>query len=347
MGVAAWMSGCMDNYSRMLVIAGGEAGRLALSNYTSDSIVALAGLASQSPARSNGIHIPQSRPRQRQYCQSSSSSGQRTSHPARAPTSRRRALWSAIWVRRGSCSREIGAVIPLRLVNFSFAHNGDFNIRITTDGQPAHVSLEGSSEDKAGDSNFQLRTPSASLRGTKMAYVVVEPEATSRGPLKLSIDIDPVGSEIPLRGRLRTWQLDIRPPRLSSVATLTFPLQDSPTSISQFVGDDVTTHYADPSQVLVSALFADSAQTLLLLAAAPMAAPSTSTRTLDELVTRALTFFGNHAGACNGRRSEAGRRKAPRRYPQLATAGWLLRGWIARSACSRLRSSINRPRPRL
>ena len=284
----------MDNYSRMLVIAGGDRpGRLALSNYTSDSIVALA---------DGPVKVQRGR----------------TEFTFRNPglVNGRLSIFVIVWSKNFASSAsadvqaqspvvgDLGAprfllagdraVIPLRLVNFSFAHNGDFNIRITTDGQPAHVSLEGSSEDKAGDSNFQLRTP-LPLRGTKMAYVVVEPEATSRGPLKLSIDIDPVGSEIPLRGRLRTWQLDIRPPRLSSVATLSFPLQDSPTSISQFVGDYVTTHYADPSQVLVSALFADSAQTLL--SAAPTAAPSTSTRTLDELVTRALTFFGNHAHA--------------------------------------------------
>lgn len=282
----------MDTYSRLLLTAGGDRpGRLALSNYTSESVVA----AAMGPVKLQGGRAE-------------------FSFPNLGLANGRLSIFVIAWSKSFAASAssqvtvhspvvfDLGAprfllagdraIIPLRMVNFDFAHDGDFAIRASVDGTPGRVAFQPEAGDKAAES-AELRTP-LRLGETKIVYLVVEPEAASSGAMVVSLDVEPVGSPIPLPGRKRTWRIDVRPPRLSSVATLSFPLQSNPTPISKLVGDLVA-GYADPRHVRVTAHFADSAQSLLSVAAP--AAPTGATHALDQLALRAMTYFGDRVRA--------------------------------------------------
>jgi hypothetical protein len=279
----------MDNYSKMLLATGGDRpGRLALSNYTSDSIVASAALVKLQGGRTEyTFHNPGLVNGRLSVFVIAWSKSFATSVSSEVQAQ------SPIVADLGAPSYLLAgdqAIIPLRLVNFNFAQEGDFDIRVTSDGPSTKIALANNFTDKFSGNGSMLRTP-LPLRGTKMLYLLIQPDPMSSGPLKVMVDIDPVGSDIALRGRRRTWQIDVRPPRLSSVAMLSFHLEGSPISLSDEVGKYVMTHYVESPPPLVTARFAENAQTLLN--AASTTGSAMPARTLDALLIRAIAFFSN------------------------------------------------------
>jgi hypothetical protein len=280
----------MDTYSRLLPATGGDRpGRLALSNYTSDRVVAFA----IGPKKLEGGR------------------GEFTIDRPGLPSGKlsiRVIVWSKDYVtsqsaEAASLSRvvvDLGApkfllagdraLVPLRVVNVNFAHSGDFAIRASASGAPARVGFMSGGDQGAAEIRFPLDTGAS-----RTTLLAIEPDAASRGQLTVSIDVDPTGSTNPLPGNHRDWSIDVGAPALSSVQTLSFPLQSVNTSISALVSNYVAQNY-DPGTVRITARFADSALSLMN-SASSFAAPADLGLVLDRVAARALAFFSNRAQA--------------------------------------------------
>jgi uncharacterized protein YfaS (alpha-2-macroglobulin family) len=284
----------MDTYSRLLLTTGGDRpGRLALSNYTSESVVAMAegpvklkdGRADftiRNPGLVNGKLSIFVIAWSKSYVATALSDVLAQS-PVVAD------LNAPSFLLSGD-----SAIIPLRLVNFNVGARGDFIVRASVDGVPARVSFPTEPDDKSGVAKTEFRAP-IPLPGTKTSYLTVTPDPGSRGRLSLTIDIAQDGADVALPGHRRTWNIDVRSPRLPAVTTISFPLQNSPTSLSKLVGDFVTARYTDPEQVSVTLRLSDGAEALLRTEEAKT--ETGPALTLDRLVAKAMAFFGDHARA--------------------------------------------------
>ena len=284
----------MDTYSRLLPAAGGDRpGRLALSNYTSDRVVSYATgpvklergrheFTIENQGLSDGKLSIYVILWSREYV---------TSQNAEVP------VFSPVVIDLGAPRFLLAgdrALIPLRITNVGFDYSGDFAIRTSASGASARVGVVQNGDDAtagtAGEPKTEFRSP-LKLGTSTTAFVSVEPDPTGRGQLKLAVDVNPVGSDVPLQGNHREWNVDIGAPALSSVETLSFPLQSDKTSISALVGDFISQNY-DPSTTRVTVRLADSALSLMHNASS-FIAPADFTLALDRLTARAMAFFSD------------------------------------------------------
>jgi Bacterial alpha-2-macroglobulin MG3 domain/Bacterial Alpha-2-macroglobulin MG5 domain len=281
----------MDTYSRLLPATGGDRpGRLVLSNYTSDRIVSFA----MGPIKlENGRHeFTVEKP-----------------ELSNGKLSIRIVLWSRDFVSSQTLyapviSRvvvDLGApklllagdhaLIPLRVLNLGFAHNGDFAVHASSSGAPARIGFVSGGGEPLKELRFPLETGAS-----QTAFVSVETDPSSRGELTLSISVDPLGSTVPLPGNSRDWKFYVGAPELSSVRTLSFPLTNVKTSISSLVASYVADY--DPGTVRITARFADSALSLLN-SASSFIPPADSSLALDRVTTSAIAFFSDQPRAEN------------------------------------------------
>jgi hypothetical protein len=294
----------MDNYGRLLLKTGGDRPtRLALSNYTSDRIV----------ARAEGpVPLPEGRAD--------------FSFKGLGLSNGRLSIFVIVWSKdfatatstsvrvRSSVIADLGvpsfllagdrAIMPLLLQNAS-ALAGEFTVRITAKGAAAGVAMATAGNQGAAAGQTELRTGLA-VDEVKTEYVAVDIPAEGRGEVKLSVDLEPVGSSISLKGHKREWSLNVMPPRLTTVETVSFPVQSKGTNVAELVKGLVAEDY-DPKSVTVRARFADTLQPLLAATASDW--QQGGRRILNHLVLQGLALL-REGGSANA--DPAGRREVIR-----------------------------------
>ena len=295
----------MDTYSRLLPATGGDRpGRLALANYTADHVVSFA----QGPVKLQGGRG------EFRFDNLGLAAGKLSIYVL---------VWSKDYVTTASSDKvstyspvvlDLGAprfllagdhaIAPLRIVNLAFDHTGDFQIRVSAKGAAAKVGFIPEGSAKTDEASSELRFP-LGTGSTKSAALMIEPDRTGRGKLSVAIDVTAVDSPFPLDGSHREWTIDIGAPTLSSVRTVSFPLDSKAVFIPDLIRTLIADNY-DPATVSITARFADSAMALLDLS--PPAHAAESRVVLDRLALRAMAFFADRQGAADPARRPEGER---------------------------------------
>jgi uncharacterized protein YfaS (alpha-2-macroglobulin family) len=275
----------MDNYSRLLLKTGGDRpSRLALSNYTSDRIVARAeGPVQLRDGRADftfkGLGL---------------SNGKLSVFVI---------VWSKDFVTtapdsvrvRSSIIADLSvpafllagdrAIIPLLLQNASVLA-GEFVVHITAAGAPAGVTMVAEANQGVATRQTEMRT-SLAVDEIKTGYVTVDIPSESRGEVKLRVDLEAVGSSISLKGHKREWSFNVLAPRLTTVETVSFPVDSKGTNVTKLIEGLVTENY-EPKSVVVRARFADRPPPLLAATAPDWR--QGGGRILHHLVLQGLTL---------------------------------------------------------
>lgn len=286
----------MDNYERLLLKEGGDRPtRLALSNYTSPKIFAAdCGMASsKSPvvaplalvSGSIECTIPKV-------------------ELSNGAVSIFAVVWSADYAAaatktvtvRAPVVADLGAptflysgdsaTFPIRLENFNFGHS-DFRVRVASSGPIKRLSFTNDNDKTQGADPSQTETSVRIAQGAPItAYLNVETPPDATGKLSLRVSVEAVNSPLPMDANVREWTVDLRPPTLASVDTVSFPLQRQATNLSKRVESIVANRY-DPKSVTVAARFSDSPQSLLSAGAAAPAGTK-ALPIVDQLVWRGM-----------------------------------------------------------
>ncbi len=278
----------MDNYDRLLLKEGGDRPtRLALSNYTSTRIVSEA----RGPVKLASGKAIFTIPKLDLQNGAVAVFVVVWSKDFAAATSAKVGIRSQVVADLdvpGSLLAGDRAVLPLRLENIDFFHEADFAVRILSSGPVAGVAVFGKGEKPPAIApQAEIRLP---LRQNepRTLYLLVDTAADRQGKSTLAVSLDPVGSSVPLLGNKREWTFDLRPPALTSVDTISFPLRRQPTSLNRLIEGVIADAYT-PDTVIVTARFSDGPRSLL--AASAGSSPERTPPILDHLVWRAMLLL--------------------------------------------------------
>jgi alpha-2-macroglobulin len=291
----------MDNYERLLLREGGDRPtRLALSNYTSPKIFAVdCGAPPQSPPAplQSSTVAPLILVGGSAVCEIPSVD------LSNGAVSIFAVVWSADYAAASSKTvnvrapvvAEMGAppflysgdsaTLPIRLENLSFDH-GDFRVRVTSTGPVKRMSFANDNKTPGADpsqTETGVRIPIGE-RATVSLNVETPPDAT--GKLSLRVSLEAINSSLQPDVKPREWTVDLRPPALASVETVSFPLQRQAMNLGKKVESIIANRY-DPKSVTVTARFSDSPQSLLS-AGATLSAGRQALPILDQLVWRGM-----------------------------------------------------------
>jgi uncharacterized protein YfaS (alpha-2-macroglobulin family) len=251
----------MDNYNRLLLKEGGDRpGRLALSNYTSARIVSEADGPRQLQNGRTVFKIPKLKlqnSRASIYVVAWSKDYVAAKKDSVVVRNRVVAELDAPSFLLGSDR----AVLPLRLENIEFGHQGDYVVRIASSGAVNGVALVGADgKSPPPQPTIEFRVP-LRLNEPRMQYIAVDAARDRVGPATLNISLEAAGSPVALRAHRYEWAFDLRPPGLPSVETVSFPLGPQRTNLSRLVEGLIAGRYADDARI--TAKYSDSPRALL------------------------------------------------------------------------------------
>lgn len=275
----------MDNYQRLLLKEGGDRpGRLALSNYTSSHIVSLA----SGPTRlENGralFRLP------KVDLQNGSASimvviWSRDYAAAKLDSVRVRNRVVADLDVPTFLHAGDRAILPLRLENIDFLHEGEFAIRVAASGSAARLATVDGGAPAGPTVDFRVGLRQGAPR---TLYLALETPADAVGQVTLNVSLEAVGSTVSLSQPPNQWSLDLRSPLLPSVDTVSFPLRRQATDLGRLIDGIVSSGY-DPDSVRVTARFSESARSLL--SASVDRKGERPAPLLDQLVWRGLLLL--------------------------------------------------------
>ena len=277
----------MDNYNRLLLKEGGDRpGRLALSNYTSTRVVSMAvGPVRLERGRTN-FKIP------KLDLQNGSASifvvvWSRDYAAAKLDSVQVRGRVVADLDLPGRLFAGDNAVIPLRLDNVDFSHEGEFAIRVSVSGAANRISLASGDASRPASSSLEFRT---GLRQSepKTIYLALDTPPDGSGKVDLQVSVEPIGSSVRLDQPPNQWSMELKPPWLPSVETVNFVVPQQAVNLSRLAEQAVAPNY-DSNSVNVTVRFANDPQTLLEASLKPK-----SERTppfLDYLIWRGMALL--------------------------------------------------------
>jgi alpha-2-macroglobulin len=284
----------MDNYDRLLLKEGGDRPtRLVLSNYTSARIVSEA----RGPVKLASGKAIFTIPRLDLQAGAVTVFAVVWSKDYAAATTAKIGIRSQVVADLdvpGSLLAGDRAVLPLRLENIDFLHEGDFAVRISSSGPIVGVAGFGKGENPPAIApQAEIRVP-LRQNDPKTVYVLIDTAPDGVGKSSLTVLMEPVVSSVPLQANRREWTFDLRPPALASVDTISFPLSRQPINLNKLLQDVIGGAY-NPDTVLVTARFSDDPRSLL--AASAEMSREGAPPILDHLVWRAmlLLYTSEHA----------------------------------------------------
>lgn len=281
----------MDNYGRLLLTGGGDLpGRLALSNYTSNRIVA----AAQGPVTLQGgratftFDDPGLNAGSLKIYVVAWSDGHVASARESVPV--RQFLVSNLGLSDFFLAGD-SPLLPLRLENISFAgHQGDYALSFAAEGGIG-VSLlrgDGSRVEPGADGSFAVAIPPGEPQDLLLALDL--PTALSgRHTLTLNISASGAPVDLPKEERERSWELDLRGAGVEVQRYLSFPLGERPVDLALLLGAELADY--DPASVRIKAHFA-SDESLLRLASLGADA-SDDAGLLDRMVWDGFIHLGH------------------------------------------------------
>ncbi|MDI2077107.1 hypothetical protein [Bradyrhizobium sp. Mp27] len=285
----------MDNYDRLLLKEGGDRPtRLALSNYTSAKV-----FAADCGKPRDTVTEPLTLHRGKARCiieQVDLESGAVSIYAAvwsynyAAAAKRRITVRSHVVADLGTppfIARGDSALLPLRLENIDFAHQGDYLVRVDASGAKRIAFTSAAVQTSQNPLQSQILLQLSEGK-PKTAYLQMDTTADGTDDIKLTVSLEAVGSADPLDQKPREWNVKIRAPALSSIETVTFPLQRQLASLGEKLKSVVAKY--DPATVKVSARFSDDPQ-LLLSSAWTAALQEPALPVLDQLVSRAMLLL--------------------------------------------------------
>jgi hypothetical protein len=284
----------MDNYGRLLLKEGGDRpSRLALSNYTSSKIVSLAHGPQRLENGRTDFLIPKL-------------------ELQNGTASILVIVWSKDYATAATTSVTVRSrvvadlsvptfafggdrlILPLRLQNIDFSHEGEYTVRIAASNLIRRVSIEGRSPTAATGPQTEFRETLKIGEGPKTIYLAVDTPSDARGTALIDVHLEPVGSAVRLRGYPLRWSFDLRPPVLSSVETASFPITSQTQNLNKIVDDLVVGSY-DLDTVQLKFHFAGNSQSLLM---GSLDRSQSKTRpTVENLVSEGLLILHSDAGA--------------------------------------------------
>jgi uncharacterized protein YfaS (alpha-2-macroglobulin family) len=186
--------------------------------------------------------------------------------------------------------------LPLRLENIDLGYQGDFLVRVTSKGAAKGLSfVSGGNVQQIGPAQTQLRLQLA--RGQpKTAYLSLETAPEASGDIGLQVSVEPADTTSVLDDKPRDWTIGVRAPTLSSVETLSFPLQKQPVNLAEKLKSAAAKY--DPNTVKVTARFSDSPR-LLLSAAWSSVLQGSTLPVLDQLIWRGMLLLNSRKIADN------------------------------------------------
>jgi uncharacterized protein YfaS (alpha-2-macroglobulin family) len=287
----------MDNYGRLLLREGGDRpGRLALSNYTSTRIVAMASgpvalTGGKARFSFEGIDMQSGSLKIFAVAWNATQVG-----GARQTLPVRNMLVSQLGVPEFFLAGD-RPLLPLRLENVSFLdHRGDYAMALTAGGgiRAAVVGRDGNALPTDAQGRFLAKVPAGAPQDVFLSLDIPE---TAEGEFDLAMEMAAIDAQadLPAAERRRSWTLAVRPSGVMAQQYLSFPLGNRPVDLAGLLGGLVEGLYV-PETVKVVARFASSEDTLRL---ASVESGSANGGVLDEVVWQGMVDLQEPATAAD------------------------------------------------